>query len=65
MPEGRRITLIFIIIICLLALFLGSGIWDKFNAWFDKWHLEQEFGERGDLIIKNGMKFWKPEGGIK
>ena len=30
--------------------------------WFDKWYLELEFGEKGDLVIENGIKFWKPEG---
>lgn len=61
MEEGRRFTLIFIIIICIVVLFFGSGTWHRFNNWFDKWYLELEYGEKGDLIIENGIKFWKPE----
>ena len=62
MTEGQKVTLIMVLLLMAIALLFGTGAFHKFNDWYDKKSLESEYGEKGELIMKGGLKYWKQEG---
>lgn len=64
MTEGDKVVLCVIVVIYIIVLLLfGTGAFHKFNDQWDKGRLEYEHGEKGDLVLMDGRKHWKPDRG--